>query len=482
MHVKRSGRIIVAILVAGSLLSAWGCSGTPVSNDHLPVQVGFKADQEGTSQWNVQGLVSVPTSVRSLYVWAQPGDTFQGASPVGYNAPTVVADGSIYVPDSGVTAFKQDGTVLWHVTLGAASEGPVVIAGAYLYVVAGEMNPDNPGEGQDRLWCLEAASGRTVWKTEVIGHSAGVASGRIPVIADGKVFLPVSELTETDVQTYGGWMASRAKGKTYIAMWNAASGKVLDKILATPWDSLLALATATCSDGRTVFFAGPAARDGKVETLVQALDARSGKTLWSRSVLPVMSGYGALALAGDVLLFEAIVTTVSPGTKDQQARAESLHAMAFSATTGAMLWEQELPANILPSAQSARITVVGSTTYMPTRSGRIVAMDAKTGHRVWEKQLPGFVGHSFDESTQKTLNVEWNDAFLLAATPDVLYVIGQSSGVVRALRLTDGAILWERATKYVVGVCPVERGLLVLHAPYVEADRSTQSTRLELWQ
>jgi outer membrane protein assembly factor BamB len=125
---------------------------------------------------------------------------------------------------------------------------------------------------------------------------------------------------------------------------------------------------------------------------------------------------------------------------------------------------------------------VGSTTYMPTRSGRIVAMDAKTGHRVWEKQLPGFVGHSFDESTQKTLNVEWNDAFLLATTPDVLYVIGQSSGVVRALRLTDGAILWERATKYVVGVCPVERGLLVLHAPYVEVDRSTQSTRLELWQ
>jgi len=65
--------------------------------------------------------------------------------------------------------------------------------------------------------------------------------------------------------------------------------------------------------------------------------------------------------------------------------------------------------------------------------------------------------------------------------PDVLYVVSQTNGMVRALRLTDGATLWERDAKLVDGIWPVEKGLLVLRTPYDDASGQKGQTRLELW-
>ncbi|RIE08964.1 PQQ-binding-like beta-propeller repeat protein [Candidatus Cryosericum odellii] len=475
--------VIAATLATGLLVSSWGCTGSPASGGQQVVQVGDVATREVTGLWAVAGMTSLPSDITKLFAWSGNDDIFDPRnSSFPYGSPVQDATGTIFIPDSGVTALNSDGTQLWHATVGDGVEGPIVVAGALVYVVAGEMNLDNPGDQQDRLWCLEAASGRVVWKTEPIGHSAGVASGTMPVIAGGKVFLPVSELTETDMLKYGAWTLPQLRGKTYIGMWNATSGKFLGKTIPEQWDALLAYATATCSDGKTVFFAGPAARNGREEPLVQAVDVRSGKALWSRSVLSTMtSGYVALALAGDTLIFQTNVTTVSSGPDGHQVREENLYAMALSATTGAMLWEQELPANSLPSGQSARMAVVGRTAYMPTRSGEIVAVDVDTGHRVWEKQLPGVTLHDFDESTQKARDVQWNDSFRLATTPDVLYVVSQTNGMVRALRLTDGATLWERDAKLVDGIWPVEKGLLVLRTPYDDVSGQKGQTRLELW-
>lgn len=474
--------VIAATLATGLLMSSWGCTGSPAGGGQQVVQIGDVATQECTGLWAVAGMTSLPSDITKLFAWSGNDDIFDPMnSTFSYGSPVQDAAGTIFIPDSGVTALNSDGTQLWHATVGDGVEGPIVVAGALVYMVAGEVNLGNPGDQQDRLWCLEAASGRVVWKTEPIGHSAGVASGTMPVIADGKVFLPVSELTETDMLKYGTWTLSQLKGKTYIGMWTATSGKLLGKILAAPWDSLYAFATATCTDGKTVFFAGPAARNNRDEIVVQAVDAGSGKPLWSRSVLPGMRGNGVLALAGDVVIFQAGVTAVLSGTDGQQAWVENLHAMALSATTGAVLWQQELPAGNLPSTQSARMAVVGRTAYMPTRSGQIMAVDVDTGHRVWEKQLPGVTLHDFDESTQKVRDVQWNDSFRLATTPDVLYVVSQTNGMVRALRLTDGATLWERDAKLVDGIWPVEKGLLVLRTPYDDVSGQKGQTRLELW-
>lgn len=476
------GNVIIATLTIGLLVSSWGCTGSPAGGDQQVVQVGDVASQEGTGLWAVTGMTSLPSDVKKLFSWSGNNDVFDPMnSPYSYHSPVQDVAGTIFIPDSGLTALNSDGAQLWHATVGDGVEGPVVVVGALVYVVAGETNPDNPGDQQDRLWCLEAASGRVVWKTEPIGHSAGMASGTMPVIADGKVFLPVSEVTETDMLKHGTWTLPQLRGKTYIGMWNATSGKLLGKNLAAPWDDLYAFSTTTCTDGRTIFFAGPAARDNGEEILVQAVDAGNGKSLWSRSVLPGMKGNGVLALAGDTVIFEAGVTAVSSNTNGQQDSVEHMYAMAFSAATGAVLWTQELPAGSLPSLQSPRLAVVGRTAYLPTRSGRIVAVDVDTGHRVWERQLPGVTLHEVDESTQEVRDVQWHDSFLLATTPEVLYVVSKITGRVRALRLTDGAVLWERDANLVDGVWPVQKGLLVLHTPYDDASGQKGQTRLELW-
>lgn len=474
--------VIVATLAAGLLVSSWGCTGNPSGGDQQPVQVGDVATQEGTGLWAVAGMTSLPLESTKLFAWSGNSDIFDPInSPFPYAPPVQDAAGTIFIPDSGVTALTSDGTLLWHATVGDGAKGPIVVADPFIYVVAGEMNPDNSGDEQDRLWCLEATSGRVVWKTEPIGHSAGVASGTMPVIADGKVFLPVSELTETDMRKYGTWTLSQLRERTYIAVWNGTSGKLMNKILAAPWDSLYAFATAACTDGRTIFFAGPAARDNREEILVQAVDARSGKSLWSRSVLPGMRGDGALALAGGTVIFEVGATAISSNSNGQQDSVEHMYAMAFSSVTGAVLWTQELPTGSLPSLQSPRLAVVGKTVYMPTRSGQIVAEDVDTGHRLWEKQLPGVTLRDRDESTQELRDVQWQDSFWLGATSEVLYVVSKITGRIRALRLTDGANLWERDVKLVGGIWPVEKGLLVLRTPYDDVSGQRGQTRLELW-
>jgi len=100
---------------------------------------------------------------------------------------------------------------------------------------------------------------------------------------------------------------------------------------------------------------------------------------------------------------------------------------------------------------------------------------------MWERQLPRVTLYEFDESTQKIRDVQWHDSFWLAATPEVLYVVSKITGEVRALRLTDGATLWERDVKLVDGIWPVQKGLLVLHTPYDTPSGQKGQTRLELW-
>lgn len=479
---RRIGNVIIATLTVGLLISSWGCTGSPAGGDQQVVQIGDVATRESTGLWAVRGMTSLPSDIKKLFSWSGNNDVFDPMnSPFSYHSPVQDVAGTIFIPDSGLTAINSDGAQLWHATVGSEVEGPVVVVGALVYVVAGEAHPNNPGDQQDRLWCLEAASGRVVWKTEPVGHSAGMASGTMPVIANGRVFLPVSEVTETDMLKYGTWTLPQLRGKTYIGLWNATSGRPLGRSLAAPWDALYAFSTTACTDGSTIFFAGPVARDNREEILVQAVETESGKSLWSRSVLPGMKGDGVLALVGDTVVFEAGATAVSSSSNGQQGSAEHMYAMAFSAATGAVLWTQELLAGSLPSPQSPRLAVVGRTAYMPTRSGQIVAVDVDTGHRVWEKQLPAVTVHNFIESTQQWQGVQWSDSFLLAATPDVLYVVSKINGMVRALRLTDGAVLWERGAKVIDGIWPVEKGLLVLRTPYDNVSGQKGQTRLELW-
>jgi len=103
-------RFTLRRLTAGMLVIVFlhlaGCA--PV---HSRVLVGFKADQLGTTSWNVAGLTSGPTQDLRLHEWAVADDVFGGDWGLWYGAP-VVSESAIFVPDTGITCLSLDGHAL----------------------------------------------------------------------------------------------------------------------------------------------------------------------------------------------------------------------------------------------------------------------------------------------------------------------------------------------------------------------------------
>ncbi|MGY3038741.1 outer membrane protein assembly factor BamB [Rhodanobacter sp. TND4EL1] len=158
--------------------------------------------------------------------------------------------------------------------------------------------------------------------------------------------------------------------------------------------------------------------DGKIA----AIDANSGKTLWSKS--SSTHGWfgwgdkkrkdaeyaGGPAVAGDLL---------AVGTLDG-------HVYAMSAKDGSPRWEVEVSDQVLASP-----VIVGDMVVVRTGDGRIYALDATDGHRRWV----------YDQGTVPLLSLRGNGTML--AANGVLF-FGSDDGKLVAVRQDNGAKLWEQ--------------------------------------
>ena len=158
--------------------------------------------------------------------------------------------------------------------------------------------------------------------------------------------------------------------------------------------------------------------DGKLA----AIDAASGKTLWSKS--SSTHGWfgwgdkkrkdaeyaGGPAVSGDLL---------AVGTLDG-------HVYAMSAKDGSPRWEVEVSNQVLASP-----VIVGDMVLVRTADGRIYALDAADGHRRWV----------YDQGTVPLLSLRGNGTMLVAN--GVLF-FGSDDGKLVALRQDNGAKLWEQ--------------------------------------
>ncbi|MDE3211029.1 MAG: outer membrane protein assembly factor BamB [Pseudomonadota bacterium] len=158
--------------------------------------------------------------------------------------------------------------------------------------------------------------------------------------------------------------------------------------------------------------------DGKLA----AFDAATGKTLWSKSSRT--HGWfgwgdkkrrdatyaGGPAVDGNLL---------AVGTLDG-------HVYGVNAKDGSPRWEAELDTEILVSP-----VIVGDTVLVRGGDGRIYALDAANGSRRWV----------YDQGTVPLLSLRGNGP-LLAANGVVFF--GSDDGKLVALRLDNGAKLWEQ--------------------------------------
>ncbi len=129
------------------------------------------------------------------------------------------------------------------------------------------------------------------------------------------------------------------------------------------------------NDRRHRMTADPVGADGRIYTLdvsgtVSALDAKSGRLLWQKKLVPLTergdeAAGGGLAL-GDGRLF------VTTGFAELQA---------LDAADGTVLWKQKLDA--VPTGAAM---VRGGRVHVVTRGGTAYALDAKTGRIRWQQQ------------------------------------------------------------------------------------------------
>lgn len=166
-----------------------------------------------------------------------------------------------------------------------------------------------------------------------------------------------------------------------------------------------------------------------------AIDAGTGKTLWSKS----SSTHGWFGW-GDKHRKDAMYAG-GPAVKGALLAVGTLdgHVYGVNAKDGSPLWQTELDAEVLVSP-----VIVGDLVVVRGADGRIYALDAATGKRRWV----------YDQSVVPTLSLRGNGPLL--AANGVLF-FGSDDGKLIALRLDNGSKLWEQKLASGEGRTEIER-------------------------
>ncbi len=158
--------------------------------------------------------------------------------------------------------------------------------------------------------------------------------------------------------------------------------------------------------------------DGKLA----AIDANSGKTLWSKSSRTHgWFGWGdkkrkdAMYAGGPVVVGDLLAV----GTLDG-------HVYGVNAKDGAPRWEAELDSEVLASP-----AIAGDLVVVRTEDGRVYGLDAATGKRRWV----------YDQGNVPLLSLRGNGGLLVA---NGVVFFGSDDGKLVALRLDNGSKLWEQ--------------------------------------
>lgn len=171
--------------------------------------------------------------------------------------------------------------------------------------------------------------------------------------------------------------------------------------------------------------------DGKLV----AMDATSGKTLWSKSSRTHgWFGWGDKKRKDAVYAGGPAVTgdLLAVGTLDG-------HVYGVNAKDGSPRWEAELDAEVLTSP-----VIVGDLVVARTGDGRVYALDSTNGQRRWV----------YDQSTVPLLSLRGNGPLLVAN--GVLF-FGSDDGKLIALRLDNGSKLWEQQLSSGEGRTEIDR-------------------------
>ncbi len=166
----------------------------------------------------------------------------------------------------------------------------------------------------------------------------------------------------------------------------------------------------------------PAVSEGRVyavsengangNTRLYALDAASGKNVWSYSPKSVAIGVSSPTVAAGMVFV---------GFGDAQVRA-------FETTTGKLVWSA--PVRGFFSFHSS-LAYSGGDVYAVDENGGVYRLDGKTGESRWDFQFPSYVS--------------WSSPLVVGSTT----YVGMDDGTVAAIDVSSGHLVWK--TRLVTG-------------------------------
>ncbi len=306
--------------------------------------------------------------------------------------------------------------------------GQPVAAGDRVFAVAGS-----------RLWALDLATGRSRWSVPA-GPAAATSDGGDSPVVSGSILVRMSAdniLRRFDSATgrllwardaggldESGWFHQsvvadgrwyQSKGEELVA-FDAARGVRL-------WSrSLECFACGVAVAGGHVFAAGSRLSLPSTPGKLFALDARTGRRVWSASgVASFTTVSSPLVVAGTVIV---VTTDATPAPDDPTHFTWTFYVEAFRASDGLALWHTRL--GIFPGfSPGSTASANESLVAYPGTDGMLYALDTKTGLLRW--------------------SVRVGDPKTAATTPaianGVVWIV-DASGRLRAFAAADGRSLW----------------------------------------
>jgi alcohol dehydrogenase (cytochrome c) len=344
----------------------------------------------------------------------------------------VVSGGQVYgaTPAEAFALDAKTGKQVWATKLvRSAREGIDMPPGyhdglVYVSTVPTEVNSAYNAGGVGVLWALDAKTGRKTWHFNTVPNDLwgdkGVNSGGGLWYApsfDAKGFMYFGTGNPAPFPGAEGkpWGSSRPGPNLYtdsMVKLDAKTGKLQWYYQQTPhdiydWDFQDPPILVKAGGRELAIGAGKSG-------IVTALDAATGKPVWTRPV-GAHDGHdddGLLAMRGE---FSKLKTpaTVSPGTlggviapmatdgstvfvpvvnhsitvtsptEISEESSLSGELVALDVATGAIRWRHELPA-----AAFGPPTVVNDVVFATDYEGSVYAFDAKTGSELWVNALP----------------------------------------------------------------------------------------------
>ena len=322
---------------------------------------------------------------------------------------------SIWREPGLATAIPAAGLpVKWRVPVAGGYSGPAVADGR-VYVMdyvarEGELvngpNDRTLRAGTERLLCLNAATGRLLWKHEYdCPYSISYASGPrcTPTVADGRVYALGAEgnLACLDAAT-GRLLWSKDFKTDYAAptpIWGfcghpLVEGDLLVCLVGGPGSVAVAFDRVTGAERWKALTASESGycpptmiKGAGVRQLViwdadnlNALDPATGRVLWSHPLKPM---YGMSIMAPQVADTPRGQVLFASGI----GRVAALYALAADAPAARLLWRGEPKSAVF--CANATPFIAGDTLYgCDCDTGMLTAVALDDGRRLWETLEP----------------------------------------------------------------------------------------------